>query len=997
MHFYETGSHTIAAMQQTIITNVFSFLLPCALAAGCLLLVVIMKKHPVSLLSLCLVASIQLLAFAGLAAESESAPREKLLMDFGWKFHLGDQWGLAERLDKAGVNLGPASRHFGDAGWRNVNLPHDWAVELPFDPHSDTSHGFKPVGPGFASNNVGWYRRTFELPASDKGRRLWLQFDGVYRDCRVFFNGYLIGHHESGYSSFLYDITDLANCGGENTVAVRVDASQFEGWFYEGAGIYRHVWLLKSSPVFVAPDEVFVYSQFPKNIPEGPAAIHLEALLKNGQSNAAEVTVGWEILDPEGKKAAHTEHGIKMKPWGVESVVQQTEVHDPVLWSPETPNLYKLVTTLATGGKVVDRTETEFGIRTLAFDADKGFMLNGHPYTIKGTCNHQDHAGVGAAIPDALQYFRVRRLKDMGGNAIRTSHNAPTPELLEACDRLGLLVMDENRLLGSDAMNLLYLDSQVRRDRNHPSVFIWSLFNEENQQATAAGGRCADSMQRLVHLLDPTRLCTAAANEGDVYEGVNSVLDVRGWNYYIGAVDSYHAKHPEQPNIGTEQASTLCTRGIYANDKQRGYMSAYDDNGPAWGNTAEQWWSVYSARPWLSGAFVWTGFDYRGEPTPYAWPCINSHFGIMDTCGFAKDNFYYYKAWWGDRPVLHLLPHWNWAGKEGQDIDVRCFCNCEEVELFLNGQSLGRKTMPKNSHLQWTVKYAPGTLLARGYKGGQVITEDKVETTGAPAAIKLGADRTSLHAGDEDVSVITISVTDDQGRVVPDADKLIELDCDGAGRILGVGNGDPSCHEPDVYLPVQSGHSMALGEWRMKQVPGTRKRPEVQEKFDDSQWDKADVESESGPLAPEKAAIFRTHFTPTSQDLDSPSISLNFGMIDDEGWVYVNGQLAGESHQWNDRPSMEVRKYLHNGENTIAVAVQNHEGQGGMNKGVTLEIPDKPVAPHWTRSTFNGLAQVIVQAGKDPGTLHLTAKGGGLSGAAIDISSMADSSRPIQP
>lgn len=930
-----------------------------------------------------------ILALVAHGADVNTSPRERLSLDHGWKFHLGDEWGLAERLDKAGVSIGPASRTFADSGWRQVDLPHDWAIELPFDSHSDTSHGFKPVGPGFHSNDIGWYRRTFALPKTDKGRRLWIQFDGVFRDCRVFFNGYLIGHHESGYSGFQYDVTDLANCGGDNTLAVRADASEFEGWFYEGAGIYRHVWLLKTGPVSIAPDGIFVYSQFPKNIPEGAATLHIETTLENEPTNASRAVIEWQVLDPNGKKAAHATQSIELKPEDGGTAIGEAKVRAPDLWSPESPSLYKLITTVTAGGKIIDRTETEFGIRTVAFDADKGFLLNGHPYTIKGTCNHQDHAGVGSAIPDALQYFRVRRLKDMGCNAVRTSHNAPTPEWLEACDRLGMLVMDENRLLGSDAANLGLLDAQVRRDRNHPSVFIWSLFNEETRQGTEAGARCADSMQRLAHRLDPTRLCTAAANAGNVSAGVNSVLDVRGWNYYIASVDSYHAEHTNQPCIGTEQASTLSTRGIYANDPARGYMSAYDDNAPHWGNTAEDWWKVYSARPWLSGGFVWTGFDYRGEPTPYAWPCINSHFGILDTCGFPKDNFYYYQAWWSDRPVLHLLPHWNWPGKEGQDVDVRCYSNCEEVELFLNGQSLGRKPMPKNGHLQWSVKYAPGTLLAKGYKSGQAIAEDEVVTTGAPAAIKLKADRRSLNAGGEDVSVITMEVTDDHGRVVPDAGDSIALDLTGPGRILGVGNGDPSCHEPDTYVTKPASHIVLLNDWRYKKVPGTKERPEVQEIFDDSDWNKANVERESGPLKPEEAAVFRTRFTLTAQDLNTESVMAVFGMIDDEGWVYVNGQFAGESHDWNAQPCIEARKFLREGENTIAVAVQNHAYSGGINKGVYLEIKDKPEPVHWKRSAFNGLAQVIVQAGTDPGTLRLTAKADGLKDAVIDISSTA--------
>lgn len=943
----------------------------------------------------------QILALlAGLAvsaADIDSRPSQKLLMDEGWKFHLGDDWGLAERLDKAGVNLGPASRTFGDAGWRKINLPHDWAIELPFDSSADMGHGYKPVGPGFHSNDVGWYRRTFILPETDKGRRLWIQFDGVFRDCRVFFNGFLIGHHESGYSSFRYDVTDLAECGGENTLAVRVDASQFEGWFYEGAGIYRHVWLLKSGPLFVAPDGVFVYGQFPKNIPQGPATIHLETALKNGQTNSAHAEIAWQIVDPAGKTTARAKASRELKPWDCQTVLGRTTVHAPVLWSPESPKLYKLIITVTSGGKVVDRTETEFGIRTCAFDADKGFLLNGKPYEIKGTCNHQDHAGVGAAIPDALQYFRVRRLKDMGDNAVRTSHNAPTPEWLEACDRLGLLVMDENRLLGSDAANLICLDEQIHRDRNHPSVVIWSLFNEENLQGTAVGARCAETMQLLVHALDPTRLCTAAASEGDVSEGVNGVLDVRGWNYHVGTEDSYHAKHPKQPNIGTEQASTLCTRGIYAVDKKRGYMTSYDDTGPGWGNTAESWWKVYATRPWLSGGFVWTGFDYRGEPTPYRWPCISSHFGIMDTCGFAKDNFYYYQAWWGDRPVLHLLPHWNWAGREGQDIDVRCFSNCEEVELFLNGQSLGRKTMPVNSHLQWSVKYTPGTLSARGFKAGQVIAEDKVETTGAPAAIRLTADRTSLHTGAEDVSVVTVAVVDEKGRIVPTADNLMGLDLTGSGQILGVGNGDPSCHEPDTFVPSQPSHKIALNDWRMKQVQNTGKRPKMPERFDDSQWDKVDVQPESGPLGPDESALFATHFVATAQDMAAKSITINFGRIDDDGWVYVNGHLVGESHDWNAEPFFEVRKFMQQGRNTIAVALRNWEGQGGINKGVALEVQDKPEPVRWQRSAFNGLAQVIVQAGQEQGSLHLTAHAEGLKDGAINITSASDSPLAGQP
>ncbi len=356
-----------------------------------------------------------LLLFAILSVHAADASgRQRLLLDFGWKFHLGDDWGLSERLDKAGVNPGPAGRTFGDANWRTVNLPHDWLPELPFDPKADGSHGFKPFGPGFHSNSVAWYRRTFQLPEEDRGRRLMLEFDGVYRDCRVFFNGYFLGHHESGYTGFRYDITDLANIGGANSVAVRVDASQFEGWFYEGAGIYRHVWLTKTGPLHVAPDGTFVYSQFAGNVPEGDATIHVQTLVQNSQNDRAAASVACEILDPKGQSVAHFQQSATTAPWTNSEVSQTATVSAPALWSPETPNLYKLVTTLQVQDKVVDRTETEFGIRTIAFDPDKGFLLNGKFCEIKGTCNHQDHAGVGVGPARPFAIFSRQPLEGHG-------------------------------------------------------------------------------------------------------------------------------------------------------------------------------------------------------------------------------------------------------------------------------------------------------------------------------------------------------------------------------------------------------------------------------------------------------------------------------------------------------------------------------------------------------------------------------------------------------
>ncbi|HZV36480.1 MAG TPA: glycoside hydrolase family 2 TIM barrel-domain containing protein, partial [Verrucomicrobiae bacterium] len=371
-------------------------------------------------------------------------------MDFGWKFHLGDDLGFEENLINAGVNEGPARMDFNDRPWRTINLPHDWAVELPFDPHASGSHGYKTVGPGFPANSVGWYRRKFSLGGDDKGKRLWLEFGGVYRKCQVFLNGYKLAHHEGGYNGFRCDITDVANYGGENLLAVRVDASEFEGWFYEGAGIYRHVWLVKTAPLAVALDGIFVYSEFKNNEPQGPALIHLETELLNSQDESANPKVTWQVIAPGGKVVAGITKTETINPWDSKEIKGDTKISSPILWSPESPNLYTLITIVANGGKVVDRTETKFGIRTVKFDANKGLLLNGKPYFAKGVCNHQDHAGVGVAVPDALQYYRVAKLKEMGCNAIRTAHNEPAEELIEACDHLGMLVMDETRNFASD-------------------------------------------------------------------------------------------------------------------------------------------------------------------------------------------------------------------------------------------------------------------------------------------------------------------------------------------------------------------------------------------------------------------------------------------------------------------------------------------------------------------------------------------------------------------
>jgi len=935
-----------------------------------------------------------------------NSPREHLSLDAGWKFHLGDDWPDALHLENSGTGGGPASEKFADAYWRVVNLPHDWTVELPFDWAADGSHGFKTLGVKYPTNSIGWYRRTFELPKENEGKRIWLTFDGVFRDATVWVNGWCVRRHEGGYYPFREDITDVVHFGGENTIAVRVDATKTEGWFYEGAGIYRHVWLDKTAPVAVAPDGIFVCSSFKNNLPADDAEIQIEANLLNELTNPATAVVNCEIISPDGKSLNRFSESEKLERKSQGAVKLGSKLSSPILWSPELPKLYRLVTTVSVKGKVVDQKETVFGIRTVGFDATNGFLLNGKHYEIYGTCNHQDHAGVGAAIPDALQEFRVKKLKEFGCNAIRTSHNPPTPELLDTCDRLGMLVLDESRLMGSDSENMKKWDDQIRRDRNHPSVAIWCIANEQFAvQDTPQAANVARAMQDYVKQLDPTRPVTYASPEDDVFRGINSIVEVRGWNYHYGPqMDKYHAEHPNQPNVGTEQASVVGTRGIYTNDGPHGYVAAYDVVWPGWTTTAESWWSFFADRPWLSGAFVWTGFDYRGEPTPYWWPCINSHFGILDTCGFPKDVFYYYQSWWTTNVVLHLLPHWNWPSKEGQEILVQAFSNCKQVELFLNGASLGKQVMKPNSKLSWQVKYAPGALSAKGFDAaGKPIAETKVETTGDATQIQVTPDRKTINADGEDVSVFTVSALDAQGRVVPVAQNKISFAIEGMGKILGVGNGDPSCHEPDTFVPTVPERSVAVNDWRwqLAKVPHNSSTvPEYANDFDDSTWNNLNAKTSGGEATiktENTTAIYRAHFTVTEEDLKGAGAQICFGGCDDEGWYFVNGEFVGESHDWQAQPIFNIKKFIHAGDNVIAVGVNNVASQGGLNPNVTVKIIGHAGVPPWSRSLFNGLAQIIVQSTRDAGEIKLTATADGLTPATTVVQTQPCAPRPSVP
>ncbi len=793
--------------------------------------------------------------------EIDLSPRERLLFDFNWRFIHGNADDAAKDLNFGGVGgyqkgsgetsfaktgrFALAQPQFDDASWRKINLPHDWGVELPFvDDPAQNSRGYKPLGRKYPETSVGWYRRTFRIPMEDQGRRIYLDFDGAFRNTLVFCNGVYLGSNDDGYTPFGFDVSNFLNYGGDNAIAVRVAASYGGGWFYEGAGIYRHVWLRKLDPLHLAQWETVVRTEVQPEF----ATLNLSTIVKNSRARKESCRIGWQILDSSGKvvaTAASPSSDVAVE--GKENFSATAKIAHPAFWSLEQPNLYYAVATVEANGKVTDRDKTSFGVRTLAWDPEKGFLLNGKKTPIYGTCNHQDHAGVGTALPDRLQSFRLEVLKGMGCNAIRTSHNMPTPELMDASDRLGLLVMCETRTMSSTGEAMEELSRMVRRFRNHPSIFLWSLGNEEGTlQRDAAGPRVLQAMQQRAHALDPTRFCTAAVNGhfqtpcvqgGSVSTDAECVnpafgpaLDVMGFNYNLWLIDAYHKDHPTQPCVGTEVTSASCTRGIYRTDKLRNWLSSYNELDPRTIEGLEKihnnapnlvWLPLYAARPWLSGAFIWTGFDYRGEPSPYSWPSISSQFGSVDTCGFPKDTYYYYKACWDKEPVLHLLPHWNWRGREGVEILVQVESNLDSVELFLNGTSLGLKKVIPMFPLTWKVRYAPGVLEARGSKDGKIVLTATRRTSGDPAKIVLTADRTELSADGEDVAVIRVEAVDKDGLPVPTADGLIRFQVTGAGRLIGVGNGDPNCLESDKKPERSLFSGLAAAILQTTKTPGS--------------------------------------------------------------------------------------------------------------------------------------------------------------------------------
>ncbi len=769
---------------------------------------------------------------AGSAAAQQGAPspRQRLLMDYGWTFTRGDPAGA----EQPGFN---------DRAWRSVDLPHDWSIEGPYDEHAPTGGrgGYLPTG-------VGWYRRAFSLPAGSRGRRVTIEFDGVYQNSDVWVNGHHLGSRPNGYVSFVYDLTPYLG-GGKNVVAVRVDNShQPNTRWYSGSGIYRHVWLIVTDPLHIGPWGTYVTTP---EVDSAAARVAVRTHIVNEGTSERHATLRSVILDASGHETARAELPFTLAAGDEGDLAQQLTVDAPALWSLTTPILYTLRTTVLDGrGRVVDQTDAPFGIRVIAYDADRGFLLNGKRVKLLGVNLHHDGGPVGAAVPEAVWERRLRLLREMGVNAIRTSHNQPASEFLDLCDRLGLLVMDEafdewthgkvewgyHRYFAVWAERDLV--DFIRRDRNHPSVVLWSLGNEIGEQHAAGGDTVLRMLRDIAHHEDPTRPITTGndhiyADDGATTLAFLNLLDVVGYNY----VDRWHERrelyaeqdrhhHPDWKMIGTESGSVRGTRGEYSlgSDPER-----VQPNYTTGMIRAEQLWRFVALHDYFAGDFMWTGIDYLGESS---WPRKNSTSGVLDLVGFPDDGYSFYQSRWTDAPMVHLFPHWNWPGREGQLIPVLAYTNCDAVELYLNGRFLGEKRIefPRQGtsdswnhyalpqvfpttadlHLSWDVPYEPGVLRAVGKRNGTVVATQEVRTAGPAASLRLTVDRSEIRSGIRDVAHVEVEVVDADGVVVPTSNDLVRFTIEGPARLLAVGNGDPTDHSSYQASERRAFHGLLL-------------------------------------------------------------------------------------------------------------------------------------------------------------------------------------------
>lgn len=786
-------------------------------------------------------------------ANAQSA-RKTESFNTNWKFFLGDE---------------PQAKNteFNDGNWRALDLPHDWSIEGRFDPKNPTTQaeGGLPAG-------IGWYRKTFTVPASAKNKNVFIDFDGIYHNSEVWINGHYLGKRPNGYISFRYDLTPYLKFGpNKNIIAVRVDNSdQPNSRWYTGSGIYRNVWLVTNAKTYFTNWGTFITTP---HVDEESAEVALNIQLHQQSSSIGKLSLQAIIYDISGKIVAQKISPIKSIADTIATIDQTLQVNMPHLWSVNNPYLYRVNVKVFENNKLVDDHTTAMGIRYFNFDADKGFSLNGKPMKILGVCMHHDQGALGAAVNVRAIERQLQILKAMGCNAIRTSHNPPAPELLDLCDRMGLLVMDEAFDMWKkkkskfdyhqdwDKWHVKDLQDQVLRDRNHPSIFAWSIGNEIREQFDTTGISIGRELVDIVKQLDKTRPVTSALSEADpkknfIYQ--SGALDLVGLNYHQEVYADFKKNYPGQKFIGAENMSALATRGHYdmPSDSIRRWpkdgktplkdgnpdfmVSAYDNVSAYWGSTHEETWKIIKKYDFLSGLFVWTGFDYIGEPTPYLWPARSSYFGIVDLAGFPKDVYYMYQSEWTTKPVLHLLPHWNW--KSGQTIDVWAYYNnADEVEAYLNGKSLGiRKKTGDDLHVMWRVKYKPGTLKAVSRMNGKIIKTTQISTAGEPYRIELKADRSHIKADGKGLSFITVSVLDKNNNLVPNANQLIKFNMSGPGILKAVDNGSQTDLDSFITNEHHVFNGLGLAVIQSKLKPG---KITISANADGLQPAKLDIES----------------------------------------------------------------------------------------------------------------------------------------------------------
>ena len=750
------------------------------------------------------------------AALAGDGVRERVLINNDWKFSLGyagdkqrdfthgtEYFSYVTKVMANKDDKSPSSPDFDDSSWQKVNLPHDWVVDLPYSEEASHSHGYKCVGWKYPESSVGWYRKIVAIPESDRGKRILIEFEGIFRDSEVFCNGIYMGHERSGYASTVYDMTEYIRFGEENLITVRADASLEEGWFYEGAGIYRNVYLHKTSPTAIEPYGVSLKEyRFNPNRTECTVVSEVRVGKIGGEQ---EYLIAQTLLDADGRSVA-TAFSNQDNP------LMELKVTSPRLWSMDSPYLYTLRTCLYKGDygieSLLDAYDVRIGIRSIDFDPQRGFLLNGIRTELRGCDLHLDHAGVGTAVPDELWRYKLQQLKEYGFNAIRSSHNPASPSMLELCDEMGFAVIDENHMFGTNSEHFDLVERMIRRDVNHPSVILWSIGNEEwAVEYDSTGYGIARRMTDFIHSIDRTRPVTYGNCSGR--EAVAAV-DVFGYNYIVqNPIEDFHKRYPERGAVGTEETTGSGTRGKYTTNASMGWMvslnrSGVDPdgiNGSDAGmqrtpdgkvlNVIERGWKYYADRPWLGGLFYWTGFDYRGEPNPMAWPATGSQFGILDYCGFPKDEAFYLKSCWVDEPMVYVAPAWGLGANPGQAVDLWIYSNCEEVQLSLNGKSLGKKSVPRYGHLSWPVTYTSGKLVATGFKRGKKIVEQVYESPDYPAALVCTQSKTRLRPDGQDVVVLDFTVVDAKGREVPGAAIPIGVNVSSNLSILGWGNGDP--------------------------------------------------------------------------------------------------------------------------------------------------------------------------------------------------------------